>query len=572
MKKRLSMVLALLLALTLFLTACSSTDEPADTEASEETGETAEETVNNPAVAREGSEDTIIIGMSEAKGELMPIYYSSAYDGYAIGFMFDGLISNDEEGNYIPHVAKEWEVSEDGRTYTFYLRDDVKFWDGTPLTAHDVEFTYLAMADPNYDGRYYSYVQGLEGYEEYAEGDAENLSGVKVIDDYTISFTFKEALAVNLGYCGMFIMPKHYYGFEKGDIETLKSKMLEPLGSGGYKFVAFEPGQYLQFEANEDYFLGTPKIKNVILKFVTPDTQMAELETGSVDVLDAVTNTVENLETMERMGFVRLNSFLNNGYSFLGLNLRDPRLADKNVRQALTYGLDRKSFVDSFFQGHGVVCNVPISPVSWAYTDGLAQKLNEYEYNPDKAIELLEEAGWKLGEDGIREKDGMKLDFVLSIYPDAEWVGQLAAVAKDNWSKLGINVEIESMDFNSLMDKVYEEQDIQIWGQAWSLSIDPDAYGIFHSSQAVAPGNNAGGFINERNDELLELGRKTVDQEERKKIYEEWGLLINEELPYIFIYQRENWNMVNERIKGFDCSPFVDWSYPQIYLNWEIVQ
>lgn len=568
MRKKVTIILALLLVLTLFLTACGKSEQST----SEEPEETQEETITNPAVAREGSEDTIIIGMGEAKGEFMPIYYSTAYDAHMIELMFDSLVINDEEGNYIPHVAERWDISEDGKTYTFYLRKDVKFWDGTPLTAHDVEFTYLAMADPNYDGRYYSMVSDIVGYEEYSQGDATNLSGIKVIDDYTISFTFKEELAINLSNCSMPIMPKHYYGFEKGDIETLKSKMLEPLGSGGYKFVEFEPGQYVQFEANPDYFLGSPKIKNMIVKFVTPDTQMAELETGSVDVLDSVTNTQENLETMERMGFVKLNSFLNNGYSFLGFNLKDPRLADKNVRQALTYGLDRQGFVDSFFQGHAIVCNVPLSPVSWAYTDGLEQKLNKYEYNPDKAIELLEEAGWKVGSDGIREKDGMKLDFILSIYPDAEWVGQLATVAKDNWGKLGINVQIESIDFNSLMDKVYEEQDMQIWGQAWSLTVDPDAYNVFHSSQSVAPGNNAGHFINKRNDELLELGRRTLDIEERKKVYEEWGLLVNEELPYIFIYQRETWNMVNERIKGFDCSPFVSWSYPQIYLNLEIVQ
>lgn len=146
----------------------------------------------NPAKDREGADNTIIIGMTEAKGELMPVYYSTGYDGYVVDYMFDQLFTNDEAGEYIPHVAKEWEISDDKLTYTFHLRDDVKFADGTPLTAHDVEFTYLAMADPNYDGRYFAYVDGLVGYEEYAEGNAENLSGVVVHDDYTISFTFKE--------------------------------------------------------------------------------------------------------------------------------------------------------------------------------------------------------------------------------------------------------------------------------------------------------------------------------------------------------------------------------------------
>ena len=574
MKRKLSLLLALVLALSIFLAACGKTEEPAEVGSEEET-ETeapAEETVNNPAAARENADNTIVIGMTEAKGEFMPVYYSTAYDGYVVGYMFDALFTNDESGTYIPHVAKEWEISEDNLTITFYLRDDVKFADGTPLTAHDVEFTYLAMADPNYDGRYFAYVNGIVGYEDYAEGDAEKLEGVKVIDDYTISFTFKEPLVANFEYCGMPIMPKHHYGFEKGDIDSLKAKMQDPLGSGGYQLVAYEPGQYVELKRNENYFLGTPKIENIILKFTTPETYMAELEKGTIDVQNSVTNTVENAEIIESIDYLHLNAFPNNGYAYIGLNNSDPRLADKRVRQALAYGLDRESFVQNFFKGHGQVCHVPLSPVSWAYTDELAEKMNKYEYNPDKAIELLEEAGWKLGSDGIREKDGMKLSFVYSTYPDVEWVEQLVPVLIDNWGKIGVALEINYMDFNALVDAVYEEQDFDMYNMAWSLSIDPDAHAIFHSSQAVKSGNNAVQFINERNDELLEAGRREFDQEKRKEIYEEWALLINEELPYIFIYQREEWNVVNNRIKGFECSPYIDMSHPQVYLNMEIVK
>ena len=162
--------------------------------------------VQNPAKDRADADDTIIIGMTEAKGDFMPVYYSTSYDGYVVGFIFDGLFSNDESGIYVPHVAKDWEISEDEKTYAFYLRDDVKFSDGTPLTAHDVEFTYLAMADPNYDGRYFSYVNRIVGYEDYHDGDAENMSGIVVHDDYTISFTFKEREIVNFEYCNMPIM------------------------------------------------------------------------------------------------------------------------------------------------------------------------------------------------------------------------------------------------------------------------------------------------------------------------------------------------------------------------------
>ncbi|NLW41047.1 MAG: peptide ABC transporter [Tissierellia bacterium] len=573
MKRKLALLLALVMMLSIFLAACGQSEEPADVDAEEpaET-ETAEETVANPAAQRADADNTIVIGMTEAKGEFMPIYYSTAYDGYVVGYMFDALFSNDEAGNYIPHVAKEWEISEDNLTITFYLRDDVKFQDGEPLTAHDVEFTYLAIADPNYDGRYFAYVDGLVGYEEYTNGDADKISGLVVHDDYTISFTFKEPRVSNFLYCGMSIMPKHHYEFEKGDIEALKAKMHDPLGSGGYKFVHYEPGQYVELTRNEDYFLGTPKIENIILKFTTAETYMAELEKGTIDVQNSVTNTVENAEIIESIDYLHLNAFPNNGYAYIGLNHSDPRLADKNVRQALVYGLDRQGFVDNFFKGHGQVCHVPLSPVSWAYTDELASKINKYEYNPEKAIELLEAAGWKEGPDGIREKDGMKLNFVYSTYPDVEWVEQLIPVLIDNWGKIGVGIEVNYMDFNALTDAVYENHDFEMYNMAWSLSIDPDPYSVYHSSQTVKSGNNAVQFINKRSDELIEAGRREFDQEKRKEIYEEWALLINEELPYIYIYQREEWNVVNNRIKGFECSPYIDMSYPQVYLNMEIVQ
>lgn len=573
MKRKLSLLLVLVLVLTVFVAGCGKKDEPADVGEDVEDVETpSEDAVDNPAAARADADNTIIIGMTEAKGEFMPVYYSTEYDAYVVYYMFDALISNNEAGEIVPHIAKEWEISEDKLTYTFKMRDDVKFSDGEPLTAYDVEFTYLAMADPNYDGRYFSYVDRLVGFEEYHDGDADNLSGVKVIDDYTISFTFKKPEIVNLDYCGMHIMPKHHYGFEKGDIETLKSKMQDPLGSGGFKFKHLEQKQYVELEANKDYFLGAPKIDNLILKFTTAETYMAELEKGTIDVQDSVTNTIENAETMENMGFVHLNAFPNNGYSYIGLNQRDPRLADKNVRQALVYGLDRQGFVDNFFKGHGDVSHVPLAKVSWAYSDELDKKINKYEHNPEKAIELLEASGWKVGADGIREKDGMKLDFVYSTYPDVEWVEQLIPILKSNWGEIGVNIDINYMEFNALSDVVYEEQDFDMYNMAWGLTTDPDSSDVYHSRSAVKSGNNAVGFVNERNDELLDAGVAEFDQDKRIEIYAEWAELINEELPYIYVYQREQWNMVNDRIKGFDCSPFIKMSYPEVYLNMEIVK
>src|SRR5699024_10119462 len=131
----------------------------------------------------------------------------------------------------------------------------VKFSDGKPLTAEDVKFTFEILSDPKYDSRHFGQVMFLEGYEEYNEGDAEEVTGIKVIDDHTVSFTFTDAKVTHLLDCKMGIMPKNYYNYKKDDLDTLKEQMSKPMGSGPYVMTNYEEKQFIEFEANEDYFL-----------------------------------------------------------------------------------------------------------------------------------------------------------------------------------------------------------------------------------------------------------------------------------------------------------------------------
>jgi len=571
MKRKLSLILTLLLVLSLMLVGCGKDqDKPSDNTGGEKPSE-EKSNIDNPAASRENAENTIILGTAEVKGEFLPVYYSMENDGYVVDYVFDKLMSNDAEGNLTPHVAKEWEISDDNKTYTFYLRDDVKFSDGKPLTAEDVKFTFEIIADPNYDGRYITSAAKLEGYEEYNEGDAKELSGVKVIDDHTVSFTFKEAESTNLLECNYGIMPKHYYDFEKGDIDAIKAKMQDPMGSGPYAMTNYEEKQFIEFEANKEHFLGEPKIPNMLIKFTTAETEIQELEKGTIDVVLGATTTPENKEIIDDMEFLDIHSFINNGYCYLGWNMADPRFAEKEVRQALTYGFNRQGFVDTFFDGHAEVSHVPVSQVSWAYTDELKEGINKYEYDPEKAKELLDKAGWKEGSDGIREKDGQKLEFVFSTYQDVAWIDRLIPMLIDDWSKIGVKVEANMQDSNAVSDMVFQQRDFDLYSMCWQLTVDPDSSSVYHSREIQPGGNNSVSFESEENDKLLDAGVAEFDQEKRKEIYKDWALLVNEELPYMYIYMRENWDVHNVRVKNFNTEPFIKPTHPNVVNEMELV-
>lgn len=578
MKKKISILLAVMMAFSIVLAGCGKKDPaPTDSTGTPVTDEKKDDKkddkkdepkVDNPASKRANASDTLIVGMTEAKGELLPIYYSTAYDGYLVNLLFDGLLTNNEAGEIIPAVAKSYTLSDDHLTYTIEMRDDVKFSDGTPVTAHDVAFTYTILADPSYDGRYKSSVREMVGYEEYNEGSATELAGIKVEGDYKISFTFTEAKTDNLNKLSMGIMPAAHYAYEKGNIQPIKDKMqnFDILGSGSYTFVKFEPKQFVELEANPTHYMGAPKIKNLITKFTTADTYMQELAAGTIDVQLQVPANNDNLAQIEEPGFLDITSYDANSYGFFVFNLRDERLAELEVRQALVYGFDRAEFADLYFDGNATVINTPISKISWAYNDDV----EAYEYDAEKAKQILEDAGWKVGSDGIREKDGKKLSFVWDTYTESKYIETLIPMLQADWKEIGVKVEPNLMDFNAMVDKVFENQDFEMSNLAWTLTTDPGSnYTTFHSSADEPGGNNAGGLRDDKIDELLAAGAQEFDPEKRAAIYQEFAKRMNELLPYMFMSQGKQWDVANQRVKNFNAASYCNWTY--YILDMELV-
>ena len=584
-KKVLSAVAAAALALTMGATGCtvpvSSGAAPGATgaEATANAGDGAttqpaavNDSADNPAKGRAGAADTLIVGGQDTSNLFMPIYYSSRFDRWITDLAFSRLYSNDEEGNITYNddsLATGCDFSDDHKTLTFHLKDGVKFSNGDPLTAEDVKFTYQLVACPAYQtgedgGRYIDAMTNVVGFEDYRDGKTEELAGIKVIDPLTISFEFKEARVDNiLNFYDVQIMSKNYYGVgvTKDNIKPIMDKMknFDFMGSGRYIIKHIEPKQYVEMEVNPNYFGGAAKIKNLIYKTVTPETMFEELKSGGVDILLRVPANADDEARLNEMPFVTTTKYIENSYAYIGLNTADQRLSDVKVRQALTYGFNRQGFMDLYFSGNGVVFGIPFSPASWAYTDAV----KPYPFDPAKANQLLDEAGWtEKDADGIRMKDGQKLDFTWDTYTDSKYVETMIPLLTADWKNIGVKVTPNLMDFSALADKVYEQQDFQMYNMSWALDIDPASiYTNFGSQATVKSGNNSVQYKNPELDKLMLDGMREFDQAKRKEIYTKVAEILNRDCPYVFIGTPQNWDSCNTRVKNFNPSPYRDWTY-----------
>ncbi|GLC29164.1 ABC transporter substrate-binding protein [Clostridium omnivorum] len=564
MKSKLTTLAIALLSCTLIFSACSggskttSSDEgSAGSESKTRITEVikAEKPDSVPAAAK-NRKDTFIIGTTAPKGKFCPIYADSTYDQYVNRLVFNGLMLNDEKGNPVGDLAEKWEISQDGKIYTFHLKKGVKFSNGDELTADDVAFTYTSIADPKYDGPRMDAVEKIVGYKEYNKGDSKEFSGIKVVDPNTITFTYSQpkanAITSDFTYG---IMSKKYYGFEKGGIKKLKDLFQKPIGSGPYTLTGYKAGQEVDFEKNTKYFKGEPKIKNIIMKVTTAETNIQELSAGGTD-MDLITANPENIQMIKDAGFLNMQLFPDNGYTYIGMNMRLDMFKDQKVRQALMYSLDRKGFTDAFYKGYGEVINIPQTVVSWAYTTDV----NKYDLNLDKANKLLDEAGWVKKDDGFRYKDGKKFTIHLMLSNSNKRFSDIfVPLAKENWNKVGVELIPEIVEFSTMAEKVYDKQEFEMYSMGWSLDIDPDPSGIFAIAQDTLGGSNSVGWRNEEAEKLLVQGSIETDREKRKEIYTKWYKIANEDLPYLFLCQRKDLWAVSSRVKNMNVSPYIEW-------------
>ncbi|HDR6956963.1 MULTISPECIES: ABC transporter substrate-binding protein [Bacillus cereus group] len=547
-------VFSVLMSSSLVLSACGGQEDAASTEPVkqqdlknvkiEKIAATDKTKVPDKAKNRK---DTLVVGISKPGGVFLPYFQQNGWDGNVTSVIFASLVSTDKQGKPIPELAEKWDVSSDQLTYTFHLRKDLKFSDGSPLTADDVAFTLTLLHDKAYEGEVDISQYAVKGGKEYKEGKATSIEGIQVVDPQTIKITTEKVNSQAIFVLGGTVLSKAYYGKDykqNTSLDYLKDLYGKPLAAGPYKFEKYIPGQEVRFVANENYYAGKPKIQNFIYKITSSDTKLQLFQTGEVDHTGLGTGD-EVLEQAKALEFANIQIETAPSFSYIYMNNNKPYLKDKKVRQALIYGLDRKKYVDTALKGYGTVANVPIHPTSWAYTE---EGVNKYEYDKEKAKKLLDEAGWKVGSDGIREKDGQKLKLSYFGPSSAKDSDLLIPIAKENYKEIGVEFNPEFMDFNTMLSKV-NKGDYDLASVSTPITSDPSETAGEYLSTA---NETSLGYKNAKVDELIQKGIETVDIEKRKPIYKELYKELSDDPPVILLNYRRTITGYNGNIKGID--------------------
>lgn len=520
------------------LASCSPADPPAQQHLKREPG--------TPARG-----DALILGSIGEPSNLIPLLSSDSASHDVAGYVFNGLVKYDRDLNLVGDLAESWEVSPDGLIITFRLRKGVKWHDGADFTSRDVLYTYRVTVDPATPTA-------------YAE-DFKQVKTVEAPDSHTVRVTYKRAFAPALASWGVAILPRHL--LEGKDI-TKSALSRAPVGTGPYIFKEWIPGQKLTLEAFDRYFEGAPNISRLIYRII-PDssTMYMELKAGGIDMMGLspvqFARQTETPQFTSRFNKFRYPAF---SYTYLGYNLDNPLFADKRVRQALTSAISKDEIIQGVLLGMGQVARGPYKPGTWAWNPDI----RDFDYDPQRAVRLLAEAGWtKKNREGILVRDGRPFRFTIMTNQGNEQRLKAAQIIQQRLKAVGIDVRIRVIEWASFISNFIDKRNFEAVLLGWSLGQDPDIYDVWHSSKTGPKELNFIGYRNKEVDRLIEEGRGTFDQEERKRRYRRIQQILAEEQPYTFLYVPDALPAVSARFRGIDPGPiglmhnFIRWYVPK---------
>lgn len=465
---------------------------------------------------------------AEEKGETL-VYGSGDYTrinpamdehGEINVLIFNGLTGHDGDNQVVPALAESWEFDQDTCTYTFHLSKEAKWQDGEDFTAEDVKFTIEAIMDPE---------NGSENAPNF-----EDVEEITVVDEDTVAFKLTAPNVAFLDYMTMAVLPKHL--LEGEDMQT-SDFFRSPVGTGPYKVESWDEGQAITLTKNEDYFKGEPNIDTIVFKIVPDDNAKAlQLKSGELDLALLTPKDAASFTEDEAFTCYDMKTADYRGIMFNFAN--EYWQKNKDLIPAVCYGLDRQAMIDAVILGQGMPAYGPLQRNIYNYED-----VEHYDYDPEKAKSIMEDAGWEMGDDGFYQRDGEKAGFVLSVSAGDQVRIDMAQIAAQQLQQIGMDVTV---DIPAEVDWGGQMAFLIGWGSPFDA--DDHTYKVFGTEK----GANYSSYSNELVDQYLTEARQTDDPEVRKEAYKKFQEELAKDPAYAFICYIDANYVAESSIQGID--------------------
>jgi len=461
--------------------------------------------------------------------------------------LFLPLIDYDENFEPVPALARSWEVNPDTTLLTFHLRDDVFWHDGVKTTAHDLALAYERATDPQ------TGFPNTAFWTHYGRGEAVD------------SFTFRVEMRPHAEFMDPWrtfsAVPAHVLGdVPPAQIRQHPFSTRQPLGNGPFRFVSREPGQSWTFEANPAFpadLGGRPYLDRIVYRAIPePATLLTELLTGRIDFL--VAPPPEQGQRIESDPNTRLINYMDRSFVLIGWNQRRAPFDDVRVRRALTMALNRKGTVDAILYGRGALGNSTVPPFFWQYDPEAGADLA---FDPDGALDLLAEAGWNRGDDGmLRDAQGRPFSFTLSTNRGNQVRAEIAEIAQADLSRIGVDVRIQILEWQTLLERINtparREFDAVLIG--WRTEFRIDDTDLFHCGKRDEPFQWVG-HCDPELDALMDTLPTISDREAALPLWRAYQRRVAESQPYTFVYFQERLHGIHNRLRNVEPDPRGDW-------------
>jgi peptide/nickel transport system substrate-binding protein len=489
-----------------------------------------------PAAAQPAG--TLVVGLVAEPVNLDPAQVTDLNSNRVGRRVVETLVTfPDESTQIVPGLAESWTISKDGLQYTFKLRSGVKFHDGTPLTAEAVKFSIERQINPEHP----AHKLGKYPFANFYFG---NVKAVEALSAERVAFLLKEPRA---SFLAVLTVGAASVVSPTAVMKAGPDYVVQPVGTGPFKFVSWDRGQRVVLEKNPSYWKFPVKLDRVIYRPIVEDqARLTELLTGSLDLIVGVpADYVNQLETGGKVGVLKQ---VGAHVWYLGINNQKKPFDDKRVRQALNYAVNKDAIVRDVLKGTGTPSRGPVLPNTWAADPAL----KAYPYDPERAKKLLAEAGYPNG-------------FSTTLWVPESGSGMQAPVAmstvmQSNLKAVGVNVALQTMEWGAFLAKLRTKEQ-ELFALSWMAGTeDPDLvmYPLLHSSQWTPNGPNRALYKNPKFDDLLQQARLTTDQARRASLYKEAQRILVDDAPWVFVDHEIQIAAVARRVQGFKLHPSFD--------------